>query len=128
MRKAVVMMLLAGVSGSAAAGWIAVGSSEPSTLYADLTTIRKAGDVVKMSDLLNFKTAQVTQWYRYLSSLTTSEYDCKNERARMLYFSWHSEQMGGGQIVHMDLDPGEWEPIPPRSGVETLWKIACGKR
>jgi len=128
MRKAILMMLLAAASSSAAAEWVAVGSSEPSTLYADLTTIRKAGDTVKMSDLLDFKTAQVTEGHRYLSSLTTSEYDCKGNRARILYFSWHSGNMGGGQIVNMDLDTSEWEPVRPRSGVETLWKFACKKR
>jgi len=126
MRKGI-LLLLAFASNSAAADWVAVGRSKPSILYADLTTIRKAGDMVKMSDLLDFKTTQVTQGYRYMSSLTTSEYDCKETRSRILYFSWHSEQMGEGQIVHMDLDPGGWGPVPPRSGVERLWKLACGK-
>ena len=127
MCKPILMMLFAGVSSIAAAEWIAVGSSEPSTLYSDPASIRKTGYMVKMSDLLDFKTAQVTQGYRYMSSLTTSEYDCKADRARILYFSWHSEQMGGGQIVHMDSDPSEWEAVLPRSGVEKLWKFACGK-
>jgi len=99
MRKAILMMLLAGVSSSAAAEWIAVGSGEPSTLYADPSTIRKAGDRVQMLDLLDFKTAQVTEGYRYMSSKTLSEYDCKEERTRILYFTLHSENMGRGEAV-----------------------------
>lgn len=127
MHKAILTLLLAVVSSSAAAAWTAVGSSDPSTLYADPATISKAGDMVKMWDLLDFKTAQVMEGFRYMSSKTLSEYDCREERARMLYFSWHSEHMGGGQIVNTDFDPAKWEPVLPRSGVEKLWKLACGK-
>jgi hypothetical protein len=81
-----------------------------------------------MLDLLDFKAAQETDAYRYLSSKTLSEYDCKKEQARILNFSWHSEHMGGGQVVHLDSDANEWASIPPHSGVEKLWKIACGKK
>lgn len=54
MRKTILMLLLAVVSSSAEAGWIAVGDGENMTTYADPTTIRKTGDRVKMWALLDF--------------------------------------------------------------------------
>jgi hypothetical protein len=120
--------LIAVANNVAWAEWVAVGTSEPSTLYADPASIQKAGDLVKMLDLLDFKSAQVTGNYRYQSSKTLSEYDCKGEQSRILYFSWHSARMGRGNIVHIDSDSNEWLPIAPRSGVEKLWKIACEKK
>jgi hypothetical protein len=122
------MMVLSVASNGAAAAWIAIGVSEPSTLYADTATIQKNGDVVNMLDLLDFKTAQVSGDYRYQSSKTLSEYDCKEQKSRIRHFSWHSGHMGLGRIVHMELDSNEWLPVPPRSGVEKLWNIACGKQ
>jgi hypothetical protein len=127
-RRFILLTLLAATSSVAFAEWVAVGTSEPSTLYADPASVQKSGDLVKMLDLLDFKTAQVTDKYRYLSSKTLSEYDCKGGQSRILYFSWHSAHMGGGNIVHIDSDSNEWVPISPRSGVEKLWKIACGNK
>lgn len=58
MRKAIVMMLLAAVSSSAAAEWVELNRDEISTDYFDPTTIRKAGDMVKVWSLTDHKTAK----------------------------------------------------------------------
>ena len=128
MRSLILFALLAAASNGAVAEWVAVGVSESSTLHAEPASIQKSGDLVKMLDLLDFKAPQVAGTYRYQSSKTLSEYDCKGGQSRILYFSWHSAPMGGGNIVHIDSDSNEWVPVSPRSGVEKLWKIACDKK
>lgn len=125
MRRFWLFILVAAASNVALAEWVAVGTSQASTLYADPASIQKSGDLVKMLDLLDFKSEQVSGSYRYQSSKTLSEYDCKGEQSRILYFSWHSGPMGRGNIVHIDSDSNEWLPVSPRSGVEKLWKMAC---
>jgi hypothetical protein len=130
MRKAILTMLLAVVSISAAAEWVTVGSNSTTTTYADPATIRKVGNIVDMWTLLDFKTAlkDPEGGKSFLSMKMHSGYDCKEDRKRRLYFTWHSENMGGGDVVHIGDNPGKWTPVPPESFDENLWKFACGKR
>ena len=129
MRKAILMMLLAVVSSSAAAAWVEVGGNAIATAYADPATIRKNGNRAKMWDLFDLKTARASREGRsYLSTKQQAEYDCKEEQWRMLYFSWHSGNMGRGEIVLSGSGPSQWEPVAPLSGNAILWKFACGKR
>jgi len=49
------------------------------------------------------------------------------EQYQFLYSSFHSENMGGGDVVRTNNNPSKWAPIPPDSIVKGLWKFACGK-
>lgn len=127
-RKANLMMLLAVVSSSAAAEWVEVGSSETSTLYADPTTIRRAGNLVKMWNLIDSKTPMKLRGMPYLSSRVQQQYDCKEEQWRAVYLSFFAGNMGNGPLLFDNSDPDKWSPVPPGGGHEILWKIACAKR
>jgi len=120
-------MLLAVVSSSAAAEWTEVDSDETTTFYIDPTTIRRDGNLVKMWELVEYKTVRVRDTVKYLSSKSQSEYDCKDEQLRTLSLSLHSRNMAGGRTVYVTSDLGKWRPVPPGGGIEVLWKIACGK-
>jgi surface-adhesin protein E len=128
MRKSILMMLLAVVSSSAAAEWVEVDRTESETAYADSTTIRRRGDMVKMWSLFDLKTLELANGKPYMSQREQREYDCKEELTRMLHFSLHGANMGGGTVVHVGPDPGKWTPVAPGSIAESLWKFACGKR
>jgi hypothetical protein len=129
MRKAITMMLLALVSGSAAAEWVAVGGNEVSNTYVDPATIVKVGDKVKMWHLVDFNAVQAkATGARYMSEKLLYEYDCKEERARMLSFLAHARNMGAGVMVEGDGRPQKWEPLRPGGAVDYLRKFACGKR
>ena len=129
MRNAILMMLMAVVSSSAAAGWINVGGNETYTAYADPATIRNSGNMVKMRNLADFKMVQASDKGKpFLSQKMQSEYDCKEERTRLRYFTWYSGNMSEGEIVLSGLGPSEWEPVTPLSVNAILWKLACGKR
>jgi hypothetical protein len=130
MRKAIVMMLLAVVSSSAAAEWIVADFNDTSTDYADRTTIRKAGDLVRMWDIADYKTVNVgPDGKQYMSMKRQHEYDCRNEKARTLLLSVYTGHMGGGEVVYSRSDPDDqWEPVPPETMLESLWKVACGKK
>jgi hypothetical protein len=129
MRKAILMMLLAVVSSSAAAEWVAVGVTESSTVYADAATLAKAGDKVRMWHLVDFNSVQAkATGRRYISEKLQYEYDCKEERARLLSFLSHTGNMGGGAMVEGDWHPQKWEPVTQGSVIDYLRKFACGKR
>jgi Surface-adhesin protein E len=128
MRKTILLTLLAVVSSSAVAEWVLAGRNEITAAYFDPATISKTGNTVKMWNLFDLRTARLLDKQPYMSMKRQVEYDCKEERSRLLSFSGHSENMAGGEVVFSDSDPHNWEPVSPGSGNETLWKIACGKR
>lgn len=127
MRTAILVMLLAGVSSSAAAAWVQVDFDGNATVYADPDTIRRAGNLVKMWNLIDYKTTRAAAGNPYVSIRAQSEFDCKKERMRSLYLSFHSGNMSGGNTVDSVNESGNWIPVAPGSMNETLRQIACGK-
>ena len=128
MCKAILMLFLAIVNSSAAAQWVEVGRSETATIYADPATIPKADNMAKMWILSDFQAAQARPYGApYISQKTQREFDCKEERTRIVYFLRYSENMGAGEVVHSQSDPGAWEPVLPDSTNGVLWKLACGR-
>ena len=111
-----------------AAGWVKVEGNEFVTSYAAPATARKTGDTAKMLALVDFKTVNASGGYPHMSTKTQHEYDCKENQWRLLYFSYHSGNMGEGELVYSDTEPGTWEPVKPGSGTQIRWKIACGKQ
>lgn len=128
MRKVVLMMLLVGVSNSAIADWVSVGSNESTTIYVDQTSIERAGNMAKMWHLTDFNNAHKDMGEAYLSTKDQNEYDCKEVKLRRRASSQHSKNMGGGKVVYSDSYTTRWKPVPPDSGIEILWKFACTKR
>ena len=130
MRKVILMLLLAVVSSSAMAEWVAAGSGESSITYADPATISKAGNIVKMWWLDDFKKADTAaNGKAYMSMKGQDEFDCKREQSRQLNFSFYAEHMGAGEMVYNEtLKHPKWYPVSPGSAGDTLWKIACGKK
>ena len=122
---------LAALAGGAAAAWERAGAGEDGmVVYADAATIQKAGDVVKMWGLLDYKTAEKDAAGKpYLSAKLLQEFDCKGERGRTRFFSFHAGQMGAGQLVYSEMRAdSEWLPANRARTGEMLWKIACGKK
>lgn len=129
MRKAILMMLLAVASSSALAEWLEIDSNKISTVYVDITTIRKAGNRVSIWSLHGYKTVRKVMGRTYRSIKMQSEYDCQEEKMRMLYLSEHSENNGGGIIIHSESTPdSNWRPVPTDSVSKTILEIACLKQ
>ena len=130
MHRAMLIMLLAAVSSSAAAEWIEVGTDDTGTIaiYADPATIRRSGDKVRMWHLYDYQTTQRNSGKRFMSVVTRTEHDCKEEQIRHLYEDRHFGNMGTGGVFETVSDPDKWRPIRPSSSDEALWKLACNKR
>lgn len=110
-----------------AAEWIKVEGNGYVTFYVDPATISKAGNKAIMLTLVDFKTVNKSGGYPHLSTKTQHEYDCTGNQWRLLNFSYHSGNMGEGELVYADTEPGTWEPAKPGSGTQTRLKFACGK-
>ena len=126
MRIAIWAIFLAAVSGNAAAGWVAVSGTDRFITFADPATISKAGDTVKMWDLLDYKAPREVEGIRYLSQKSQSEYNCREQLTRPLVLFLHSKMMGSGEAVFNSSTPDDWRRVAPGSVNEALLKYACG--
>lgn len=127
MKKLLVTLMLALVSTNVLAEWTLVGTDEESTVSIDMARTRKADNVVRMWILKDFKTVQEFEGDKFLSQESLEDFDCKGERTRKTHLIWFSKNMGNGKVVLMGDTPATWFPVPPQSGIESLWKMACGK-
>jgi len=101
MRTANMTFLLALVSSSAMAEWIAVGSNSNETLNVDSETIQWTGNNRAQLWVLNdLKAAQqIDERESFKSEKAKYEYDCKRVQSRLRYFSSYTESMAEGEVV-----------------------------
>jgi hypothetical protein len=118
-RKSMSMMLRG--NGAANGNWGLVAANDDYTAYADKSTMRRNGNVVKVWQLIDAKNPT----YGALSQVSQVEYDCKIEKSRYLVRYGYAGKMAGGEIVYKDIDITKWEPNPPYSMSEILWKHSC---
>ena len=131
LKNSLIGLMLMAVSAGAMAEWTKIGTASNGEFddYADLSTIRKSGNTAKMWDLKDFKKAQTAaNGKSYLSTMARYEYDCNEEKARMLSSYHYSGNMKNGDIALGGDYVGEWHSIPPESISATELKIACGAK
>jgi len=130
MKKLLLTLALVFISTDTMAEWTKVGESDRKggyTAYADLASIRKAGNRVKMWILFDYKIEQKASGTNFLSEKIRREYDCAEEQMRVLAFSLFSWNMEKGELVRSYSQPQKWEEVQPGSMDEAEWKVACGK-
>lgn len=130
MTRCVFGFLLALSSAAASAQWTAVGSGNYiHTPYADRSTIRRAGSMVHMSGMYNFRRQDFTpEGKGVYSTVVLREYDCDGRRVRLLSAIDFSGHMATGSAVSSSARTGRWESIVAESLDEAYWNIACGTK
>lgn len=129
MTRLILIILLFLSSGPAYAEWVSIDKTDDGmTVYADLDTIRRNGDLVKMWHLYDNNKIQTKVGDTYWSVKRQTEYDCAEGRSRMLAVTSFSGNMGRGNVVFSDSDEQKWEPVQPGSVDQILWRFACSKQ
>ena len=116
-------------SGAVFAEWTKIGESTDYTGYVDISTIQREGSLVKMWDLMDYKTPRRGLSFSFLLQQGQSEYDCKLKTMRVMSFAWFSGNIGDGVILHKstaNLATLKWNSVLANSTSEALWNIACG--
>jgi len=129
-KKLLLTLALTFVSTSTLAEWIRVGESDKKggfTAYADLASIRKAGDKAKMWTLFDYKVVQKASGVEFLSEKIRREYDCKEKQMRILAYSLFGWNMESGELIRSYSQPQKWAAVQPGSIDEMEWKVACGE-
>jgi hypothetical protein len=100
----------------------------PYAVYVDPDTIRRNGDLVKLWVLTDFKTIQTEPTPPHLSVTSQREFQCNEERVRLLALTAFSGHMGTGNAVYSYSDSQDQGiEIEQDSVAHRLWKFACGK-
>ena len=108
------------------AEWIKVASSGGGVFFADPGSIRKSGDIAKMWSMFDLKNPMTIEGNTFSSGKAQDEYDCKEERTRKIYASYHTGHMGDGPSSSTEDESKKWVPVAPNSVAQALWKFACG--
>ncbi|MDP1741817.1 surface-adhesin E family protein, partial [Polaromonas sp.] len=125
MKRLLLALALSCLGMGAAAQWTPVMVDEMVITYIDRNTLRGKGGLVRMWWLMDYQLVQITDEKGYFSRLHHSEFDCKNQRLRLLSVALLSERMGHGQVVFEDPVPRRWEAVRDGSFQEALLDIAC---
>jgi hypothetical protein len=112
--------LLVPSSGPAYAEWVAVEKNNQfagiGTVYVDPDTIHRTGNLVKMWQLIDFKTMQGGRSpSRLLSTKIQKEFDCAEERLRLLVLTDFWGNIGTGEPAGAYVDGGNRVPAEPDS-------------
>jgi hypothetical protein len=119
-----ILMLLLLIAGSPAwAEWVKVSETDDGSSYIDPATIRRIGDVRRVWVLQDLKQSSIG----VMSRRALEEFDCKEERRRILTLSSHSGAMASGDVIATDNSPGEWDYLPPNTPGATILGIVCAK-
>jgi len=116
-------------SAPAYAEWVKVGDGDEAgrTVYVNPTTIRRNSNLVKMCQLYDYKTVQTVGGIRFLTAEEQWEFDCAEDRGRVVALKGFSGNMASGTMVYTNSEVGKWISVMPNSIGHTVWKIACGK-
>lgn len=128
MKRLFVALAIACLSGGVAAQWTPVMVDEMVITYIDRNTLRNTSGkvgMVRMWWLMDYQLVQITDEKGYFSRLHHSEFDCKNQRVRVLSVALLSERMGLGRVVFEDPLPRNWEALRDGTFQDALRDIAC---
>lgn len=122
MTRLLTMLVMLLISAPAAAEWVKYAESDRANLYYDPATVRVNGHYRRVWVIQDLKQRAGDG---VASNRVLDEYDCKEERTRILSYSAHSEPMANGNTLRSVNSPGEWSHIPPGTISDTLHKLLC---
>lgn len=122
------MVFLVVVSTSATADWVRVHGNEKLIAFADSSSIRKKGNILKVLSLFDFKAENtLSDGSTYMSIIRETEFNCKENLQRMVSFSIHSGKMGKGEVMESGSDPQDWKPVSKEGIAVDMMEFTCGK-
>jgi hypothetical protein len=109
---------------------VRIGENNRSIAYID-SAIKRSGDTATYWVMFDYKKTQESalSGRRYLSEKSQREIKCREEKDRVIFYTWHAEQMGNGIVVYTGYKPTNWEPTSsPESFVNGFWNHVCTKK
>ena len=99
----------------------ATEGADGTVFYIDRDSIKKEGSLIRVWELQDLKSKGPLD---EKSRRVLVEYDTKNDRRRVLSFSFHAEQMGAGITLKADQTPGKWTMVAPNTTAAVVFQVA----
>jgi hypothetical protein len=107
------------------AEWTKASAGEGIDFYIDLDTIRVDGSKRKVWQLMNFSTPQNLNGFEFSSIRIRGEYDCKEDKSRVLAVTSFPKQFAGGIPIQTSEEISNWKDLAPSSTGWDSLKMAC---
>jgi len=131
MKALIISAVLAAISSNAYADWSLLEdpAKSPFSIYIENDSIKKTGlTSAKAWFLLDFKKPEKIRKGSYLSSKELIEFDCKDDKTRLLASIRYSQKMGAGKSVdNFDGANADWSFAAPETISADLLKLVCKK-
>ena len=133
--KRLSLLLLLLVSTNVFAEWTPVTRTSAFIEYSDKSSKIRSGDMVRIWSMNNYILPQPTSsGKKYLSKKIQNEFDCTNQRYRLLSLIFYSLNLGYGDVVSMYdsvtnsslTSVFSWKPLAPGTTGSELMIFACG--
>jgi len=101
------------------------------TVYIDPDTLRKEGDLVTVSALIDWAWMQGNRSpTRFYSTKITKRFDCAEKKVRTLAATDFYGHMGTGEVIGGGGHSSEahWVAIAPGTLNQGFWEAACGNQ
>ena len=99
----------------------ATEGADGTVFYIDRDSIKKEGALIRVWELQDLKAKGPLE---EKSRRVLVEYDSKNEKRRVLSFSFHGESMGAGVTLKSDQTPGKWTMVVPNTTAAVVFQVA----
>ena len=126
MRKLLIGLALSLASASAQAQWVLVdGLDNSDKTYADPSTKRRTGNIVRMWDLSDYAMPKIAGGKPYLSDRVYRQYDCDERSSQLLQLTVFPGRMATGDSMGNYYKPNDKVFIAPGTVAEALLNFAC---
>ena len=122
MRALTFALLIIAAAPAAAQEWLAFWKNPTFDYYLDPESIRVNGHLRRVWSLMNWKKPTGKG---ELSRRLLFEYDCTEERYRVLSWSWFTDGMATGTQFSGKSSAVEWQYIPPGDFHGNILKAVC---
>ena len=120
--RAIHGVVLLSLSLPATAEWEETAHTADADWHIDVSTVRRVGDLRNVWLIREPRYGEISRRYFH-------QYDCSEQKLRVLSFSVHAKQMGAGRTLFKNDEPREWRYISSNrdSVAARIFKIVCSK-
>lgn len=107
------------------AGWIEVAGAPGLRKYLRLDSAERRGDVVRVTELIDFTAEQRFSGEPVLSIRWINDYHCERKQTRVVSYEGFAEPMGQGVAKVSGAEDVAWENVPDGSLASKVWAVLC---
>lgn len=126
MKQFIIAVAMSCVTASAMAEWTSLSDiGYPDTYYIDKSSVRKDGNLRKAWIIKDFHFFDDVGNNGEQSNRYKQEFDCKEERIRVLFLTSHSRRMAKGKLLKTINQPTTWTEVPPETVEREVLNVVC---